>query len=423
MRKSSKEVIHRRKDCRGCGSRELDLVFALKPTPIGDAFVAKERLNEAQPSYPIDMFMCRQCGLTQLLDVIDPDVLYGDYLYVTGSSFGLTEHFEGYAKEVVDRCRLSPGSLVVDLGSNDGTLLRPFKRLGMKVLGVEPAPHIAAEATRTGVPTYGEYFTPDLAKRIVAEHGHAKVVTANNVFANIDDLRPWVAGINELLAADGVFIFESFYLADLVKNMVFDFIYHEHLTAFSVRPVRALFEGVALELVSAQRVATKGGSLRYFIQRRDGPLANDGSVAELLSLEERVRLYDKQTYVDFAARIDRLKKQTREFLEKAKAAGKTVAGFGASITGTTLIYHFEIGDYLDYLVDDNPAKLGRFSPGLHIPVLSSSALEEKKPNCVVALAWRYADLFIGQHQSYVANGGQFVVPVPEFRVVGIGHSH
>jgi hypothetical protein len=414
---NSKEVIYRREDCRGCGSRDLDLVLALKPTPIGDAFVTKDKVGADQPLYPIDVFMCKECGLAQLLDVIDPDVLYGDYLYVTGSSFGLAEHFREYAQRVVSRCGVAPGSLVVDLGSNDGTLLRPFKELGMSVAGVEPASHIAAEATRSGIPTYGEYFTPELAKRLVTEKGHAKIVTANNVFANIDELQPWVAGINELLAQDGVFIFESFYLADLVKNMVFDFIYHEHLTAFSVRPVQKLFETVGLKLIAVERVATKGGSLRYFIQREGGPLKDDGSVGGLLAHEEKVGLYNKKTYVDFAERIDALKEKTRDYLKAAKAKKKTVAAFGASITGTTLIYHFEIGEYIDYLVDDNPAKIGRYSPGLHIPVLASSALEEKNPETVLALAWRYADLFIGQHRKYVAEGGEFVVPVPEFRVV------
>ena len=152
---NSKDVIHRRNDCRGCASRDLDLIFALRPTPIGDAYVTKEKVGVEQPLYPIDLFMCKQCGLAQLLDVIDPDVLYGDYLYVTGSSFGLAEHFAAYARHVVDRCRLVKGSLVVDLGSNDGTLLRPYKALGMDVAGVEPALHIAAEATRSGIPTYG----------------------------------------------------------------------------------------------------------------------------------------------------------------------------------------------------------------------------------------------------------------------------
>lgn len=415
-----KQIIHRRTDCRACASEDLELVFALKPTPIGDDYVSKDRVDEVQPSYPIDLFMCKQCGLAQITDVIDPDVLYGSYIYVTQSSFGLSSHFQSYAEHVVQRCQVAPGSLVMDLGSNDGTLLRSFKGLGMKVLGVEFAAHIAEQATASGVETIGKFFERDLATQIVASHGHSRVVTANNVFANIDDLRSWVDGINVLLADDGVFIFESYYLADVIDNMVFDFIYHEHLSSFSVKPIQALFASVGLELVVIERVATKGGSLRYFVQRPGGPMQRDGSVAKLLAEEDAKGIYRKETYDVFTAKIDALKQQTLQFLKQAKKDGKTVAGFGASITGTTLIYHFEIGEYLDYLVDDNLAKQGRFSPGLHLPVLPSSAIYERKPDYVLVLAWRFADTFMQKHQAYLDQGGSFVVPVPEFRIVGNG---
>lgn len=409
-------VIHRRSDCRGCGSCDLELVFSLKPSPIGDAYVTPERVNVPQPSYPIDLFMCRQCGLAQIMDVIDPEILYGEYIYVTASSMGLREHFRSYADSVTDRCRLISGSLVVDIGSNDGTLLRRFQERGMNVLGVEPATHIAAHATASGIKSIDKFFTPDLARQMVAEHGHAKLVTANNVFANIDDLMSWVNAVNELLADNGVFVFESYYLADLVKNMVFDFIYHEHLSAFSVKPIQFLFERIGLELVAVERVPTKGGSLRYFVQRPGGALAKDGSVAELRTLEDNMGLYRKETFSAFADKINGLKKEMQKFLSQAKSEGKSIAGFGASITGTTLIYHFEIGEYLDYLVDDNLEKQGRFSPGLHLPVLPTSALYERKPDYVVALAWRFAEPFIKKNRAYLECGGCFVIPVPEFRV-------
>jgi SAM-dependent methyltransferase len=362
--------------------------------------------------------MCRSCGLAQLIDVIDSEILYGEYIYVTASSMGLAEHFQGYAHSVTDRCRLKPGSLVVDIGSNDGTLLRHFRERGMSVLGVEPATHIAAQATAAGIKSIDKFFTPDLARQMVAENGHAKLITANNVFPNIDDLMSWVNAINELLANDGVFVFESYYLADLVQNKVFDFIYHEHLSAFSVKPMQALFERVGLELVAVERVPTKGGSLRYFVQHSGGPLANDGSVAEMRVLEDNMGLYRKETFLAFADKINGLKEQTKKFLAKAKSEGKSIAGFGASITGTTLIYHFEIGMYLDYLVDDNPAKQGRFSPGLHLPVLPTSAIYERKPDYVVVLAWRFAEPFISKNKAYLESGGGFVIPVPEFNVIG-----
>ncbi|MDP2330642.1 MAG: class I SAM-dependent methyltransferase [Reyranella sp.] len=410
------EIIHRRSDCRGCGCAELELFFSLKPTPIGDAYVTADKVDVPQPSYPIDLFMCQRCGLAQLIDVIDPNVLYGDYIYVTASSLGLAEHFGSYADAVIKRANLRPGSLVVDLGSNDGTLLKQFKSRGMNVLGVEPASHIAAEATAAGVKTVDRFFTPAFAGQLAAEFGHAKVVTANNVFANIDDLKTWVDGIDALLAPDGVFVCESYYLADVLQNMVFDFIYHEHLSAFSVRPIQALFERAGLELAAVQRVPTKGGSLRYFVHRPGGPVANDGSVAELLALEDRMGLYRKETYSAFAAKVDGLKDKTKALLTKLKAEGKSIAGFGASITGTTLIYHFEIGEFLDFLADDNPAKQGRFSPGLHLPVLPSTSLCQRKPDYVVILAWRFAGEIIRKNQAYLDGGGHFIVPVPELRV-------
>lgn len=412
-----KQIIHRRTTCRACGSHDLDLVFALKPTPIGDDYVTAERLGEAQPSYPIDLFMCGQCGLAQITDIIDPDVLYGNYIYVTQSSPGLHAHFHAYARNVVQRCQLAPGSRVMDLGSNDGTLLRSFKTLGMDVLGVEFAAHIAEQATASGIPTIGKFFDRGLAKDILAQHGPARVITANNVFANIDDLGSWVDGINTLLADDGVFVFESYYLADLIDNMVFDFIYHEHLSSFSVRPIQALFARVGLELTAIERVATKGGSLRYFVQRPQGPVQPDGSVQQLLEEEDRKGIYRKDTYDAYAARIDALKRQTLDFLRQAKAENKTVAGFGASITCTTLIYHFELGQYLDYLVDDNQAKQGRYSPGWHLPVLPSSAIYERKPDYVLVLAWRFGEPFIQKHQAYLEQGGHFIQPVPDFKIV------
>jgi hypothetical protein len=290
----------------------------------------------------------------------------------------------------------------------------------MCVLGVEPAAHIAAQACASGINTIDQFFTPALARQIVAEHGRAGLVTANNVFANIDDLTSWVDAVKGLLADDGVFVFESYYLADLVQNMVFDFIYHEHLSAFSVKPIQALFDRVSLELVAVERVPTKGGSLRYFVQRPGGPLARDGSVEEILTQEDDMGLYRKATFSVFADKIDCLMEETVKFVAQAKGEGKSVAGFGASITGTTLIHHFGIGGYLDYLVDDNVAKQGLFSPGLHLPVLPASALYDRKPDYVVVLAWRFAEAVVGKHAAYLEGGGSFVIPVPEFEVVTNG---
>lgn len=410
-------IIHRRETCRLCGSRDVELVFQLAPSPIGDAFVSADQRDVPQPLFPIDLFLCRGCGLAQLLDVVAPEVLYGDYIYVTASSLGLGNHFRGYAEQVCGTIRPARGSLVVDIGSNDGTLLKCFGQLGMRTLGVEPAEHIACAATAAGAETIAGFFTPDLARRIREQHGPAHVITANNVFANVDDLQSMTAGIRDLLAPDGVFVCESYYVADVVKNMVFDFIYHEHISSFAVTPLRTFFDRMGMRLLDVVHVPTKGGSLRYTVGLAGGSRQPTPAVAALLEEERQTGVCDPRTFREFAARINALRGGTRQILSGLKASGQSVAGFGASITGTTLIYHFGLGEFLDYLVDDNPAKQGRFSPGLHLPVHPASSLYERKPDATVILAWRYADPIIRNHQAYLRAGGQFILPVPDVKVV------
>ena len=411
------EIIHRRDTCRLCQSRNLELVLQLAPSPIGDAYVTSDQCDVPQPLFPIDLYLCRDCGLAQLLDVIAPEVLYGDYIYVTSSSLGLGDHFRAYAQEVCDAVKPPPGSLVVDIGSNDGTLLGHFKDLGMRVIGVEPAEHIAQAATAAGRETIAGFFTPELARQLREQRGRATIVTANNVFANVDDLEPMMRGIRELLAEDGVFVFESYYVADVVRNMVFDFIYHEHISSFAVTPLHAFFQRMGMRLLDVTRVPTKGGSLRYTVGLANGPRQPSPRVASILEEEKKGGVCDPKTFRAFSEKIDQLRTETLAHLDDFKSRGMSVAGFGASITATTLIYHFGIGGYLEYLIDDNPAKQGRFSPGLHLPVYPASALYDRKPDVVVVLAWRYAEPFIRKHSEYLASGGQFLIPVPEVRIV------
>jgi SAM-dependent methyltransferase len=412
-----KSKINRRTTCRMCGSSDLTLVYQLAPTPIGDAYVTAEQLDLPQEKYPIDMFLCHNCGLVQLLDIIEPEVLYGNYIYMSSSSPEMQAHFPKYADEVIERIKPVPEALVVDIGSNDGSLLRHFKKAGLRVLGVEPASEIARTATANGVKTIPGFFTPVLALRIRQEYGPASIITANNVFANIDDLYSLTEGIKSLLAPEGVFIFESFYLADVIENKVFDFIYHEHLSAFSVAPVQSFFQHMGMQLIHVQRIPTKGGSLRYTVQLATGSRGVSPSVESMLDFEERIGLYISEKYKEFLMEIGRLKHITLTNLKKLKSDGHSIAGYGASITGTTLIYHFNIGEYLDYLIDDNPAKQGRFSPGLHIPVYDPKLLYERKPDYVVILAWRFAEQIMRKQQEFLNQGGIFIIPLPEFRIV------
>src|SRR3990167_374218 len=382
-------------DCRICHGTRLELILKLAPTPIGDEFLL---VPKEQPLHPIDLYQCQDCGLAQLLYEIPPEEIYKDYLYLTGSSVGLDEHFAQYARRVATVCNLQKGDLVVDIGSNDGTLLKHFRALGMRVYGFEPCEQIARIARKeNGIPTIGDYFHKGLSAG-----EKAKLITANNVVANINDLDAFMEGIIDLLADDGTFIFESFYLGDVVRNMVFDFIYHEHLSAFSIRPVKLLMRRYGMRLYKTEHLKTKGGSIRYYCTRYYAG-RNQTEVED-----DDERLYEKETYVEFTERIEDEKKKTLAFLGHLKSQGKTICGFGASISCTTLLYHFGLGEFLDYLVDDNPAKIGRFSPGTHLPVNSTDRLDI---DYVLCLAWRFADDFKRDHPNT-----KLIVPLPHFHV-------
>jgi SAM-dependent methyltransferase len=353
----------------------------------------------------------------QLLDVVQPEAVYRDYLYETTSSLGLVEHFSTYAEKVLSRTHLAKDSLVVDIGSNDGTLLRAFKDRGMRVLGVDPAREIARKATASGIETLPEFFDSRLAREIKRIHGPASLITCNNLFANVDDVMSLTEGIRDLLAPDGTFIFESFYLADFISNMVFDFAYHEHLSYYSVRPLQRFFARCNMQLVDVERIPTKGGSLRYFVQQAGAAREVSPIVEQLGQTEESLGLGRPEAFAKFAREINSAKESLLQYLKQLKAEKKTVCGYGASATTTTLIYHFELCGLLDFIVDDFSAKQNLFSPGCHIPVLPPTALYEREPDYVLILAWRYVEPIAQKHESFIAGGGHFIVPLPHLRII------
>ncbi len=406
-----------RDTCRLCGSRNLEIALHYVPTPPADAYVPMEAADIVQEVYPLDLYLCHDCGFSQVSDIIRADSIYVDYIYETKSSLGLVDHFKRYAYAVVDQYKPAPGSLVIDLGSNDGSLLQFFKERGMKVLGVDPAREIALEATKAGLETLPEFFTAELSQRIRNERGPATIITANNIYANVDELGEFTDNIRPLLAPDGVFIFESYYLSDLIKNIVFDFIYHEHLSSFSVTPLVGFFKRHGMELIDAQRVPTKGGSLRYTVQLAGGPRPVSPRIAELLAEEERDGVTKIETFRKFSARIEAAKDQLRAFLTKLKSEGKTIAGYGAAATTTTLIYHFGLGDFLSFMVDEYTRKQNVLSPGLHLPVLPPQALIDRKADYTIIIAWRYVEPILEKNKAYRDQGGKFIVPLPKLEVL------
>ena len=319
---AEKSPCHRRQTCRLCGGTQLTLVLELAPTPPANAFVSREELDQPQPSFPLDVFFCESCQHVQLLDVVDPSVLFENYVYVSGTSPSFVAHFERYAKGILDQFKPVPGSLVMDIGSNDGTLLRFFQQAGMKVLGVDPARNIAEEATRKGIPTLAAFFSPKLAAEIRAQHGAASVITGNNVFAHIDNLEAIVEGIRTLLAPGGVFVFEVSYLVDVFENTLFDTIYHEHLDYHSVKPLVPFFQRLGMELIEAVRVGSHGGSLHGIAQLKGGPHPVGKSVAEAIACEEKLGLDRAETFHQFARNINALKADLGETAARTEGPGE-----------------------------------------------------------------------------------------------------
>ena len=407
-----------RADCRLCGKAQLEQVWSFGPTPLANSYLLPEDVGQPEVIAPLDVYYCRDCHLVQLRDVVHPDLLFRNYLYVSSTSPSFVAHFEDYANALVDRFKLSTADLVVDVGSNDGVLLKPLKEADVTILGIDPAQNIAVEATAAGIPTKAEYFTPEVATEVRDQHGTAKVITANNVFAHTDDIHQFVAAVDALLAADGAFVFEVQYLGTLLRDNLFDIVYHEHTNYYHLTPLVSYFAGKNMEVFDVEQPAVHGGSLRVYVQRANGPYRREAAVAALLAQEAKQGLNDLLAYRQFAERVEENKKMLRDIITEAKAANKRIVGFGAPAKATTLMYAFGLtADDIEYIVDDAPLKQGRVMPGTHIPIVSADRLHDDMPEYCVILAWNFAEPIMKNHQQYIENGGTFVVPVPEPRIV------
>ena len=407
-----------RKTCRACGGSDLPLILGMAPTPPGDHYVTAEKHRDPQPVFPLDLVMCRTCGLAQLHDTVDPEMLYRDYIYSTSISLGLMQHFDRYAESVLAEVAPPAGSLVVDIGSNDGTLLASFAKRGMRVLGIDPAQAVARKATEAGIETLPLFFSSSVGEEVRRERGPSAIVTANNVFANVDDLDDLMTGIRRLLAPDGVFVFETGYFPDLVRHRVIDNIYHEHLTYYAVKPLMQFFKRHGMELVTITHEATKGGSIRGFVrltERASG--ASPGKRDELLRQEVDGGFDRPDALRPFADDVANVKRDIQRCVDDLKGQGRTLAGYGASVGVTTLLYYFDLGQALSFMADDNVLRQGLFTPGHHIPVLPPDALYERKPDDVFILAWRYADPIMTKQEAYRQAGGRFIIPLPEMSIV------
>jgi hypothetical protein len=414
------EDFYLKTTCRMCSGGGLEKVMSLAPTPPGNNFLSNAELELPEASYPLDLYLCGDCKHLQLGHVVDPKILYQkDYFYVSGTSNTFIKHLQDYAESSVKKFKLDSESFVVDIGSNDGTCLRSFKDAGIgRVLGVDPASKIAQRATESGIPTVPDFFSHELAVQLNKEHGRAKLITSHNACAHIDRLDDVIKGVHHWLSDDGVFVLEVGYLVDVYQNAWFDTIYHEHLDFHTVRPFKYLFKRFGMELLSVERIAPQGGSIRVSAQRLGGPRVPDSSIENLIELEDSIYLGEAKTFKEFNLRINEIGSQLRALIRDIKDAGSTIAAFGAPTKSTTLLAHFQINPKdIDFIVDDNPLKQGLHSPLKHIPVLHPEEIYIQKPDYLLILAWNFAESIMVNHKKYSDLGGKFIVPMPNPKVI------
>lgn len=404
--------------CRICHSKSLTKFLDLGFTPLADDFLSPERIREPEVHYPLEVFICNNCSLVQIGYVVSPEILFRkDYPYEASMTETGVKHFHSLAKEASSRFGLSSDDLVVDIGSNVGVLLQGFKKQGAEVLGIEPARNICEIAIKNGIETIDDFFSRDLALKIVKEQKKAKIVAGTNVVAHINDYHSFVKGLDILLDKEGVFIFEAPYLGDLIENLEYDTIYHEHLSYISVKPMNILFHKFGMEIFDVKKVAIHGGSLRYFVSRENTyPISN--KVDKILELEKEKKIHEIDTLKNFAKSVQRNREDLSWMLKSLKHEGKRIAGVSAPAKGMTLLNYCRIGpEILDFVTEKSTLKIGKYTPGTHIPIVSDSELIKQIPDYVLLMAWNFADEIIKNLKDYKETGGKFIIPVPKPHII------
>jgi SAM-dependent methyltransferase len=410
-------AVGRRTTCRGCGGSSLGVVLELGSTALANRLLTPEQLGEAEPIFPLTLGFCPQCSLVQLLETVAPALLFREYLYFSSFSDTMLQHAEALARELIDRYRLGPRRLVVELASNDGYLLQYFLRAGIKVLGIDPAVNIAKVAEARGIPTLAEFFDAPLAAKLRARGQVADVIIGINVLGHVANLNGFVAGIARLLRPGGAVVIEAPYVKDMIDRNEFDTIYHEHLHYFSVTSLYHLFRRHGLVITDAERLPIHGGSLR--VTAMHAAHRPDGARVEALLAEEGAwGVNDVEFYRAFAQRVSALRSSLRALLAQLKGEGRRIAAYGAAAKGHTLLSYCGIGaESLDFVVDRSTYKQGRHMAGSHLPIYAPAKLLEARPDFVLLLTWNFAEEILAQQAAYVGGGGRFIVPVPEPRVM------
>ncbi len=408
-----KDFIHRT-TCRICDSTDLVRILDLGKTPLANAYLSKDQLSQPEKRFPLAAYCCKNCTLVQVLDVVNPSLLFKNYHYITAANKPSVDHFKAYAEMIAQRFITSPNNLIIDIGGNDGSLLSYFKDRA-RVLNIDPADNLMPLSEGRGVPLLPIFFTSEASKDVLAKYGPARVVTANNITAHTDPIRDVYAGIATLIGDDGVFVAESHWVKNLIQDVAFDQIYHEHLCFYSLHALVRLAQSAGFTIFDVEVVPMQGESLRIFCAK-NRPI--QPSVQKILDEEVKAGLTDVETYLGFSKKVEDGKKALKKLLHELKKSGKRIVGYGAAAKGNTLLNYYQIGpDTLEYLVDSTPMKQGLYSPGMRIPIVSPEQLKIDLPDYILLLVWNYADAILKNEQALRDKGVKFIITVPELRVV------
>lgn len=402
------------KQCRCCGNPLKTTVVDLGMSPLCESFRAPEQLDTVEHHYPLHLLICDECFLVQISEYVSCESIFSEYAYFSSYSSSWVAHAKSYCEKISERLGLTAKSLVVEIASNDGYLLQHFLPMNIPVLGIEPAANVAAVAIDKGIPCRVAFFGSGLAEELVAEGLRADLIVANNVLAQVPELIDFVSGISTLLAPEGVATFEFPHVIELIDNNQFDTIYHEHFSYFSLAAIDALAKQCGLRVIDVEELPTHGGSLRVYLTRIESSRPISDAVDTMRSREAAWGVSDLASYAHFAGKVARLKRDLLRLLIDAKDAGKTICGYGAPGKGNTLLNYCGIGrDLISFTVDRNPYKHGRYTPGMHIPILPVEAIDAAKPDYIVIVPWNLTSEIIAQMSHVTSWGAKFIVPIPE----------
>lgn len=409
---------HKKNECRICSSNNLELILDLGEQPPSNAFIKKENLEKYEDKFPLRLYLCKECYLLQLLDIVDKEILFREYLYLTSASKPSVNHFKKYAYDVYEEfLKQNKNPLVIEIGSNDGTLLKEFKKLGCMVLGIEPAKNIAKIANDAGITTENTFLNYDIVKKKSLEK-KAAIIVGNNVFGHIDDLKEFMKCVKMLSKEKGVFIFEVPYLLNLIQKLEFDTVYHEHLSYFSLIPLMRLMDEFNLEIFDVKKQKVHGGTIRVFVSEKNN-FKKTINFEKMIKFEKEFGFNEIQTYQKFSENVKELKNKLQNELLKFKKEGKIIFGYGAPAKGNVLLNYCNIGtEFLDYIIDTTTLKQGLYTPGMHIPVKSDKVnIEKPSHQIALLLAWNYEEEIINKEELFLKNGGKFLIPIPTPKII------